>query len=148
MRRRGPAAAAVSAIAVLLVATGCATGDPAAPDGCDEPELTWSAQEAAPGDVVTLHGSSMTTGCPGPESERGERKPMRVTDAELVVDGDTVVAAPTVAEGFGADADGNLQMQLTVPADVAPGAELTVELTEREGTVVRSDDLRVTAPGS
>ncbi|OLT51706.1 hypothetical protein [Cellulosimicrobium sp. CUA-896] len=127
---------------VLLMAAGCANGDPAAREACDEPELTWSQEAASPGEVVTLHGSSMTTGCAGPPSEPDEHEPMRITEAALIVDGDTV-AAPAVAAGIAADEDGVLQLELTVPDGAPAGAALTVELTDSQGAVVRSDELAI-----
>ncbi|MFC8922969.1 hypothetical protein [Cellulosimicrobium sp. NPDC057127] len=133
--------------AVLLVATGCGSSVPAGPEACDTPKLMWSEDAASPGEVVTLLGSSMMTGCSGAASDGAEPQPLRITAAELFVDREAM-PAPTVAEGITANDVGVLEMQLAVPDGVPAGSALTVELTESEGAVIRSDELVIERAGT
>ncbi|MFE5342409.1 hypothetical protein [Isoptericola sp. NPDC056578] len=140
--RRWSSLATVAIGAVVLAATaGCAGADPAASASCAPPELSWSQQAAAPGEVVTLQGTAMVVGCD--DTGSGEpTQPMRITAAQVFVDGEAL-PAPEVADEVVATDSGDLQMQVAVPDDVPDGAVVTVEITGSEGAVVRSDELAV-----
>ncbi|SKC78537.1 hypothetical protein SAMN04324258_3810 [Krasilnikoviella flava] len=88
----------------------------------------------------------MVMGCD--DTGAGESaQPMRITAAEVFVDGEAF-SAPKVADEVVATDSGLLQMQVAVPDDVPDGAELTVEITESGGAVVRSNELSVASDGA
>jgi hypothetical protein len=121
----------VAAVAVLLVAAGCASGNTGVAAGCGGPEVRLAPTTAAPGDDVRLRARFLWSDCYD-TGQRGTPPPLRGVPVTFQADGRTVRLATVDAEP-----DGSLDMVVRVPEDAAPGdarilvgsaaADITVE---------------------
>lgn len=139
MTRHG-AVTALTAV-VALATAGCAAEETGATAACAAPELHWSTESAAAGDLVTLHGEHLLSGCDDGQGETEE--PLGVTGATLLADGEPAGPPPAVDGMPTASDSGVLDVQVALPSDLADGAVVTVELAVSDGYVLTSDELTI-----
>ncbi|PRZ02924.1 hypothetical protein BCE75_11659 [Isoptericola sp. CG 20/1183] len=140
MAHRG-ALLALTAATALTVA-GCAAEDADGSAACAAPELRWSVDAASAGDLVTLHGENLLSGCDDGQGETVE--PLSVTGVALLADGELAAPPPAIDGGtLTASEAGDLDFQVALPPDLPAGTEVRAEVTVTSGPALTSDALAI-----
>ncbi|GAA1979418.1 hypothetical protein GCM10009718_15260 [Isoptericola halotolerans] len=132
------------ALAALLAMplTGCAAEDAGGSAACAAPELRWAVDSASAGDLVTLHGENLLSGCDDGQGETME--PLDVTGLALLADGEPAGPPPAIADGTVLTSEsGVLDMQVALPPDLSAGTVVTAELTVTDGPTLTSAPLAI-----